>query len=137
MGTGGRVVKTFPMVSNDEPLDLEAIKARYDEAKSFYHSMPHRHLQLYAQSAADVPALIAEVERLRAERDDLMANPLMIVAEDGRVYPAGHCTSAERDVIEKAKAWRAERPRTGATTATVTAASLIAAVDALGQARSS
>ena len=52
------------------PLDLEAIKVRHDEAKSFHHSMPHRHLQLYAQSASDIPALVAEVERLRADLDD-------------------------------------------------------------------
>jgi len=55
-----------------QAVDLDEVRARRKYATSWYQGV-HAGLNRYAASSADVPVLIAEVERLRAERDRLGA----------------------------------------------------------------
>ena len=48
-----------------EPLDLGAVSERRAKAEAWYEGV-HYGLKLYAASSDDVPALVAEVKRLRA-----------------------------------------------------------------------
>lgn len=56
------------------PIDLDAIRERRAKAERWFHGV-HYGLRLYAESSADVPALLDEVDRLyaaiRAHADDL------------------------------------------------------------------
>ena len=61
------------MTETPTPLDLEAITARSDARRDYADERseslhdPEGYAALADESAADVPALVAEVERLRAE----------------------------------------------------------------------
>ena len=61
------------MNTNPTPLDLDAIRARSDARRHYADERPESlhdpedYAALADESAADVPALVAEVERLRAE----------------------------------------------------------------------
>lgn len=64
--------------ANPEPLDLEAIKAR---VMALSRRISTRSYQWYGE---DVPALVAEVERLRRENESL-SHGLTAVAQSFRV----------------------------------------------------
>ena len=67
------------MPNTPTPLDLDAIRARANARRDYADERPESlhdpedYAALADESAADVPALVAEVERLREERDDALA----------------------------------------------------------------
>lgn len=104
--------------------DLDRIRHDAREAAKFVtDSLGTRVLE------QDVPALIAEIERLRSELAD--ANEAIV---DWSAFAAKEATECDayRAVVDAARAWRKERPL-GVITATPSAAALVAAVDALPQ----
>lgn len=92
------------MVSNGEPLDLEAVKARAADCAKYPFRVDARSMQL---SKIDVPALLAEVERLRAEikarlnEDDY--DPAPIIVEYDRM--AAEVESLRRQVAGTGSSW--------------------------------
>ena len=69
------------MNTNPTPLDLDAIRARADARRDYADErpeslhVPEDYAALADESAADVPALVEEVKRLRAEVARLTARP--------------------------------------------------------------
>lgn len=54
-------------------LDFDAIRDRRAKAERWYHGV-HYGLELYSKSSADVPVLLVEIERLRAELIQVQQN---------------------------------------------------------------
>ena len=89
------------MPETPTPLDLGAIRARSDARRDYADERPEslhdpeHYAALADESAADVPALLAEVERLRAEFDRLeedLSDRTMDLAEVARLRPmVGDC----------------------------------------------
>jgi hypothetical protein len=57
------------MSDDVKAIDLDAVRQRRETAQRWYGESPAR-LNLYGRSSDDVPVLLAEVERLAAERDE-------------------------------------------------------------------
>lgn len=88
-----RELERVEKIERAKPLDLEAIKRRVEGAlvndallKDVSRVLPERVSLLLV---TDVPALVAEVERLRAQRDSILQDAIAHAPMRKETYPAG------------------------------------------------